>query len=124
MGLRGFRPPAWCGQGARWEREGRSWWLPDPGPQGPRAQTPRRSNRQTGPKMACGSVSSSLANPPNDSSRCLTDVYRVSACRLIDPDHDEPASGRRSADHLVGVALLEVDLDPPTVSPNLRYLGE
>jgi len=37
----------------------------------------------------------SFADPPDDSLGCLTHVDRISACRLIDPDHDEPSSGRR-----------------------------
>jgi len=31
----------------------------------------------------------------------------IPACRLIDPDHDEPAPCRRSADHLEGIAVLQ-----------------
>src|ERR1700694_1312003 len=46
----------------------------------------------------------------------------ISACRLVDPDHDEPASCRRSADQLERVAVLQVDLDPPAVIQNFRYL--
>jgi hypothetical protein len=48
----------------------------------------------------------------------------ISACRLIDPDHDEPSSGRRPANQLVGIALLQVRLDPPTVRQHLPYLVE
>ncbi len=49
---------------------------------------------------------------------------RISACRLIDPDHDEPPSGRSPANHLVGIALLEVGLDPPAVGQDFPYLVE
>src|SRR5450759_540133 len=124
MELRDFRPPASCGQGARWEPEGRSSWSPDQEPQVPRAQMPRRSNRQTGPKTAYASALPSFADPPNDSLECLTHVDRISACRLVDPDHDQPASGSRAADHLVCAALLQVDLDAPSVRHNRRCLVE